>query len=641
MTSVVYTPPELIGDFIPPRIFPPLVLPLFVVLLLATSDRTAAQTVTLKADTPVQLTPPHGTLLEELPSSVTVNVSNARGTYVPGVFDHRFEVYDATNGFTLLVSSLVSPGETTTAFGFPGPLEFSRIYQWRVRAEYAGAVGPWSDLWSFETPAAPPVTTPASPLEFTDVTVAAGINGPPSIPLGGHGAAFADVNGNGQPDLYITTNFNDPVADQFFVNQGDGTFVESGASRGIGDFDAGSHGAAFGDLDNDGDFDLVNGSTGTGLPNDIFRNDAGTFTDVTPASVLSRNEETRGMVTFDMDGDGDLDLFSVSGWTGSGDPAGERNELFRNDGTFQFTEITGGAADTAPAGQGVTDTDYDGDGDIDLITGNRDDDLVILDNDGTGNFSLVDPDTIGIIHDAFSGVTMGDIDNDGDLDMVLVGLDAADQTVGYLYRNLGSGTFVFLRSFNDINGYMGGFADLDHDGDLDLAFAGDDLVYVNDGTGTFSAGPLVPVGGIDDPRAIAFADIDDDGDPDFAIGVKRSRNWLVRNEVNGGHWLKIKLLSPQGQTGAFGAKVTIFNATAAGTAAIATRESRSNNGYLGQDDPVIHVGLGDVTTVNVNVTFLDGTTRILSGVASNQTVTVDGSIGGGAAVFVEQHRPGR
>ncbi len=639
--SLVYTPSDLVADRTARRVYPSSLLILVAALLVTTPQRASAQAISLKSDAPVLLTPVHGTQFDELPSSVTVSVSNARGSYVQAAFDHRFEVYDATDGLTLVVSTLVSSEQTTTAFGFSGPLEFDRVYQWRVRAERDGAVGPWTDLWSFEMPAAPVVSPPAGPLGFTDITVSSGVNGPPSIPLGGHGAAFADVTGDERPDLYITTNFNDPVADQFFVAQGGGFYAESGAARGIDDFDAGSHGGAFGDLDNDGDFDLVNGTTGTGFPNDVFRNDGGTFTRVTPSAILSRSEGTRGVVTFDMDGDGDLDIFAVNGWLGSGDPSGERNELYRNDGGLQFTEITSGAAYTAPSGQGVTDVDYDGDGDIDLMTGNRDGDLVILNNDGTGTFSLVDPDTIGITHRAFGGVTMADIDDDSDLDALLVGLDSSGDTVGHLYRNLGAGTFEFLRSFTSIDGYMGGFADLDHDGDVDLAFAGDNLIYLNDGAGTFSTGPSVPVGGINDPRAIAFADVDDDGDPDFAIGVKRSLNWLVRNELNGGNWLKIKLLSPQGQAGAFGAKVTIFNAAAAGTPAIATRESRSNNGYLGQDDPVIHVGLGDITMVNVMVTFLDGTTRILSSVASNQTVTVDGSTGGSAAVFVEQYRSRR
>ena len=71
---------------------------------------------------------------------------------------------------------------------------------------------------------------------------------------------------------------------------------------------------------------------------------------------------------------------------------------------------------------------------------------------------------------------------------------------------------------------------------------------------------------------------------------------------------------------------------------LAIRESRSNNGYLAQNDPVLHVGLGTHTLVNVIATFLDGTTRVLSNVRSNQTVTINGSTGGSAPVFVEQHR---
>lgn len=560
---------------------------------------------------------------------------NARGTFVPAAFHHRFEIYDVTGGSVLVASALVPPSSEGTSYRFAGSLKEETVYRWRVRAEHEGALGPWSQPWTFETGFVPRLGT----LGFTDATVATGLAGPPPVPLGGHGAAFGDATGDDRPDLYITNNSRKPMADLFFANRGGGRFVEEGAARGVADFDAGSHGAAWGDLDNDGDLDLVNGTTGDGAPNNVFRNDGrGVFSDVTPPSISGRSEATRGVALFDMDRDGDLDIFTVSGWRGSGDPASERNELYRNDGGLRFTAITSGAAYAAPAGQGVTDTDFDGDGDIDLIAGNRDGDLVILRNGGRGDFTLVDPGSVGITHRAYSGATMADIDTDGDLDMLLVGLDAADETVGHLYRNHGAGTFGHLRDFVDVDGYMGGFADLDHDGDLDLVFAGDDLVYLNDGRGGFSAGPRVPVSGIADPRAIGFADIDADGDADFAIAVNRSRNRLIRNDYDGGNWLKIRLRPRQGASGAFGAKVAVYDAAAAGRPPLATRESRSANGYLGQDDPVLHVGLGQHRRVNVVVTFLDGTTRVLSGVTSNQTVTVDGSAGGLAPVFVESHR---
>jgi hypothetical protein len=171
---------------------------------------------------------------------------------------------------------------------------------------------------------------------------------------------------------------------------------------------------------------------------------------------------------------------------------------------------------------------------------------------------------------------------------------------------------------------MGGFADLNNDGAVDLMFAGDDVCYLNDGAGRFTKGPQIPVRGINDPRGIAFADIDNDGDLDFAIGCKRSRNWLVRNELKRGNWLKVRLISKQGQAGAFGAKTRIYQNGQAGKTLLGMRESRSSNGYLGQDDPVLHFGLGAFKRVDVVVKFLDGTTVTRVGVAENQTITIDG-----------------
>ncbi|GAG39933.1 unnamed protein product, partial [marine sediment metagenome] len=237
--------------------------------------------------------------------------------------------------------------------------------------------------------------------------------------------------------------------------------------------------------------------------NNIFRNDgSGRFTEVTPECMRDRRAETRGVICFDMDNDGDLDIFCVSGWKGSGDPAEERNEVYRNDGDFHFKALTTDRLYSCPAGQGATDTDYDGDGDVDVFACNRDGDLNILRNEGRfNNFTQLAPSLMGVKYRAYSGVTTGDIDNDGDLDMILV--DGRD--TGHLYHSKGDGTFSFVRSFSAVDGYMAGLADLDNDGDLDIVFAGDDLVYINNGAGNFSQGSPIPVAGINDPRAIAFA----------------------------------------------------------------------------------------------------------------------------------------
>ncbi|MDP6469044.1 MAG: CRTAC1 family protein [Pirellulaceae bacterium] len=464
-------------------------------------------------------------------------------------------------------------------------------------------------------------------LRFTDITLQAGAGGPTERDrLGGHGAMFADVDDDSLTDLYITMIFNNPMPDLFFDNLDGRRFANAGKQCGIADFDGGSHGACFADLDNDGDYDLFNGTTWdhSDFPavNNIFRNDGrGRFLDVTAHSNIppERRWPTRGVLTFDMDGDGDLDLFCVTNYQGSADPPDERNEVYRNDGSLKFQPIRGGDLFWAPCGQGATDTDFDSDGDIDVIAANRTGSVNVLQNDGKGNFNRVDSKSIGIQHRAGDGISMADVDNDGDLDMLLATAD-----VGHLYLNQGDGTLKSWQSFADTDGYMGGFADLDNDGDVDLVFAGDDVSYLNDGAGRFAKGPRIPVRGINDPRGIAFADIDNDGDLDFAVGCKRSRNWLVRNELDSGNWLKVRLVSPQGQAGAFGAKTRIYKVNQTGKALLGTREARSSNGYLGQNDPVLHFGLGVHKRVDLVVRFLDGTTVKRPGVDANQTIGIDG-----------------
>ncbi len=246
----------------------------------------------------------------------------------------------------------------------------------------------------------------------------------------------------------------------------------------------------------------------------------------------------------------------------------------------------------------------------------------ILKNDGQGNFTLTDPASIGIRHQALDGVTTADVDNDGDLDLLLMGNGGA----GNLYTNDGDGTFTHAQSFAGAVGYMGGFADLDNDGDLDLYFAGDAKVFLNDGEGRFAPGPAVPVIGTKDPRGVAFADLDNDGDLDFAFGDKRAnRNYLLRNDLRGGgNWLKIRLVAPNGQAGAFGAKTYIYAVGEAGSQPLALRESQSNCGYLGQNDPVLHFGLGPRTSVDVVVVFLDGTKQRRHRVTANQTIRIIG-----------------
>jgi hypothetical protein len=465
------------------------------------------------------------------------------------------------------------------------------------------------------------VTVTTSSNTFMDITTTSGTGGPNWF--GGHGVQFADVTENGRPDFYVTMNWNQNMAELFYRNVDGVTFVEEAQLRGIDNFDTGSHGGVWGDLDNDGDFDLFNGSYDQ---NRIYRNDGiGQYSDVTGTSGLPiQNWKTRGVVSFDMDNDGDLDLFAVTGFEGSGDPASERNEVYRNDGNLQFTSIETGDLFTAPAGQGATDSDFDGDGDIDIFTANRDGDLNILQNDGAGNFTLLNPSTLGITHRADNGISVADLNNDGHLDLLLE---------SHLYLNTGSNSFVFQQTFTE-PGYMGGFEDLDNDGDWDLVFAGDNKVYFNDGTGSFNTSGPFSLGTIDDPRAVAFADIDGDGDSDFFYAQKRTFNQMIRNDYTGSNqWVNVRLLRANGQVGAFGAKVYVYQAGQLGNdaARIAWREARSQVGYLAQNDPTLHFGVGQHGSVDIRVVFLGGITVDQTNVSSSQTLTIQETGGPGVS----------
>jgi hypothetical protein len=459
------------------------------------------------------------------------------------------------------------------------------------------------------------VSSGPATIAFTEITGSAGVAGPNTF--GGHGGQWTDVDGNGLPDLYVTMNFQPTdMPDLFYRNLGGNVFEEQGVVSGIDNFDTGSHGGIWADLDNDGDYDLFNGSYDQ---NRIYQNNGdGIFTDVTASAGLPvLSLPTRGVVAFDMEGDGDLDLFAVSNSQGTADPVDEPNELYRNDGAFTFTAVSGGDLINAPAGQGTTAVDYDNDGDIDIFAGNRTGPVNILQNDGTGVFAQLTPSSIGINEESRDGVSFADVNNDGWLDLMLN---------KHLFIAAGNGQFTFSRTFESAtNHYMGGFADLDNDGDWDLAFPGNNYVYLNDGAGNFSASDTFALGTVNDPRCVTFADIDQDGDIDFFYAQKRTFNRLVRNDLNSSNrWIKISLQRASGQVGAPGARVTVFEAGGLGdnTRRIIWAEANTQQGYLAQNDPTLHFGVNGNNTVDILVEFHGGGIATVMNVATNATYLI-------------------
>lgn len=465
---------------------------------------------------------------------------------------------------------------------------------------------------------------PVIPAVFEDVSLAAGFTSPDA---NGQAAAFADANADGLVDLYLTLG-SDPaqavLQDRYYHNYG-GSFVEEALTRAIEDADGGSYGVVWADLDNDGDYDLVNASAYTdlgeagGVPanNNVYQNDGtGNFADVTAGAVadVANASRSRGVTAHDADGDNDLDLLSIPTSVDAGS-----NEAYLNDGSMVFVANSDPVLTSTPASRGLIDTDFDGDGDVDIIAANSPGAFAILRNDGAGTFVSVAPSDpeVGIEDDAQDGISAADVDLDGDLDLLLV----SDGTA-YLYVRDSSGPYLKRQSFKGRDGYMGGFADIDNDGDEDLIFAGDSVAYLNDGSGAFRPGPSIPMDGISDPRAIAFGDIDNDGDLDFVVTDDDGESRLIRNDLATGNWLKVDLRSPQGQAGAFGARVRVYREGEAGGSPVAMREARGVHGYLAQDDPVLHFGLGNLEAVDVIVRFADGSETTVTGVETNQVLQV-------------------
>ena len=219
---------------------------------------------------------------------------------------------------------------------------------------------------------------------FTDVSASSGIAREFGPALG---VSTADFNGDGWIDIYVA---NDGQANQLWINQRNGTFRNTGLLSGTA---ISAHGKAkagmgvdAGDFDNDGDEDLfVTNLTGEG--NDLYVNDgSGLFEEQGARAGLgpaSRGYTGFGTAWFDIDNDGLLDLLTVNGAVQTIEalrrandpfPLHQRKLLFKNPGQGRFEDVTarGGAAfELSEVGRGAAFGDIDNDGDEDVVVANN------------------------------------------------------------------------------------------------------------------------------------------------------------------------------------------------------------------------------------------------------------------------------
>ena len=228
----------------------------------------------------------------------------------------------------------------------------------------------------------------------------------------------------------------------------------------------------------------------------------------------------RSLAVCDVDGDGDQDaVFAVGG---------QQQRILINNGSGVFTDETAQRFPTLVLNSwGVAFGDVDADGDLDLVFDHQGGKAHLLINDGTGHFTdSAAFQTVAVNMPNAEQVNIVDIDNDFDLDIIVDGKNNGQQ----LYVNNGAGSFTFQGSTlpsGSTQTYATGWADLDNDDDIDGAYIS--LTSFDEGT---AQNNLVPSGNLtftgttqtlvghngDDDNDLVFVDADNDGILDLIIG---------------------------------------------------------------------------------------------------------------------------
>ena len=500
------------------------------------------------------------------------------------------------------------------------------------------------------------------------------------IDVNGQGACFLDYDGDGLLDIYLVNGSSrsmdragEPPHDYLLKNQGDGTFANVTKSAGLGDTNW-SSGCAVGDYDNDGDSDLYLTNYG---PNKLYRNVAGAFTEVSGEAGVGGPRWTppkwsMGAAFADIDNDGDLDLY-VANFTAfdvetfappptiespcrlKGVPIvcapdffhGQQDLLYLNNGDGTFSDVSGSAGihqDKPGHGFAVVFSDYDDDGDQDLYVANDSGPNSYHENNGDGTFADISWESGGVVNEhgepeGSMGLTVGDYNNDARLDIFITNFIEQSNT---LYENDGDNKFVdqtaglglFPVGLND-SGWGTKFIDFDNDGWLDLFIVNghtDERLEKRFPTDTYAqpnyllrnvrAERFVDVSDSVGLRSIenrvgrgaAFADFDNDGDVDVLVINKNDKPSFLRNDGgNQRNWFTIRTQGVESNRGGIGAKILVETGDAR-----RAFEVRGSDSYLSGNDMRVHVGLGKNTAADLEIRWPSGRRDRHEAVAANK-----------------------
>ncbi|MFT4605910.1 MAG: hypothetical protein ACI9W4_002655, partial [Rhodothermales bacterium] len=460
----------------------------------------------------------------------------------------------------------------------------------------------------------------------------------------GAGAAVVDVNGDGAEDIVLVaggswTETREPAL-QVWINDGEANFTRDLAAEPEGLAEYG-FGVVAGDLDGDGDADLVYTAMGTDA---ILRNDRGRFENVTASSGIATDAAWSSAATlFDANGDGWLDLYIARyvDWTPETDiycsQDGQNKgyctpELYpgvpgqfyqnRGDGTFEDRTAAAGFGEAGGKTLGALVLDHNRDGFPDLMLANdtEPDELYINQGDGTfeeiGVISGIAFDERGRAR-AGMGVAAGVVDETGE-ETLFVG-NFSSEMIG-VYRHLGNDVFLDRAAASKIGRpslltltFGISLADFDLDGDLDLFTANGHVqphieqvkenirfrqaphLFQNRGDGTFEDAWSGAASLEEAPeetawlaRSVAWADFDNDGDPDLLVTENGGPVHLLRNDTGSGRGITVDL---QGQS--VGAEVQVWLGGQS-----QRRFVRAGESYLAQSQLNPVFGFGEAVSVD-------------------------------------------
>jgi hypothetical protein len=357
---------------------------------------------------------------------------------------------------------------------------------------------------------------------------------------------LVDIDADGDKDIVFAngqsySTLGVLLKPRIYVNNGTGVFADETDIRAAG-ITGCFRGVEAGDVDRDGDWDLILAQDFNRRPLLLLNNGAGVFIDDTIARLPNIPMSSSRAQFGDIDNDGDLDILLCNSGTTRFGTTG-RPRLFINGGTGFFTDasLTQFPSTNLSEQMDCVFGDIDNDLDLDFHVATRAsaaNSSQLWINNGAGTFARL----ATFVTDATAySYDFGDIEGDGDLD--LIGVNAGATNTELLLRNNGAGT-----SWTAVNAQISPnptvddndsrFIDFDNDGDIDLlvaALGGADRIYRNNGTGTFTqvtTGILPSI--VDSSLDVKVGDVTGDGKPDIITAQGESGAFQNRIYINTG-----------------------------------------------------------------------------------------------------------